>query len=60
MWGILALVFLWLVLTTTHSIAPGQSGVVTTFGRYSHTLSPGIGFTLPSPIVCTGVPVGAP
>jgi modulator of FtsH protease HflK len=50
LWGILALVLLWLVFTTTHSIAPGQSGVVTTFGRYSRTLGPGVSFTLPSPI----------
>ena len=27
-----------------------ERGVVTRFGRYSHTLSPGIGLTLPSPI----------
>jgi membrane protease subunit HflK len=33
-----------------HSIAPGQRGVVTRFGRYSYTLGPGVGFTLPSPI----------
>jgi modulator of FtsH protease HflK len=50
LWGILALVLMWLVFTTTHSIAPGQSGVVTTFGRYSRTLGPGVSFTLPSPI----------
>ena len=31
-------------------IAPEERGVVTRFGRYSHTLGPGIGFTLPSPI----------
>jgi len=50
LWVILALVLIWLVVTTTHSIAPGQSGVVTTFGRYSRTLGPGVSFTLPSPI----------
>ena len=50
LWVILALVLIWLVVTTTHSIAPGQSGVVTTFGRYSRTLSSGVSFTLPSPI----------
>ena len=41
---------LWLVFTSIHSIAPGQRGVVTRFGRYSYTLGPGVGLTLPSPI----------
>jgi membrane protease subunit HflK len=49
-WAIIALVCVWLVFTSTHSIAPGQSGVVTTFGRYTRTLGSGISFTLPSPI----------
>lgn len=43
-------ILIWLIFTSTHSIAPGQSGVVTTFGRYSRTLGPGVNFTLPSPI----------
>ncbi len=50
LWAIIALVLIWLVVTSTHSIAPGQSGVVTTFGRYSRTLGPGVSFTLPAPI----------
>jgi membrane protease subunit HflK len=50
LWVVLALILVWLVTTSTHSIAPGQSGVVTTFGRYNRTLSSGISFTLPSPI----------
>ena len=49
-YGLLGLVILWLVFTTMHRIAPGERGVVTIFGRYSHTLAPGIGFTLPAPI----------
>ena len=49
-WGLLALVALWLVFTSFHSIAPGESGVVTRFGRYVYTLGPGVGLTLPSPI----------
>ena len=48
--AIAGFVLIWLVATSTHSIAPGQSGVVTTFGRYSRTLGPGVSFTLPSPI----------
>jgi membrane protease subunit HflK len=50
MWGIIALVLLWLVFTSMHAISPGQRGVVTRFGRYSSTLGPGVSLTLPSPI----------
>jgi membrane protease subunit HflK len=50
MWGALGIAALWLIFTTMHLIAPEERGVVTRFGRYSHTLSPGISLTLPSPI----------
>ncbi|WP_308514558.1 FtsH protease activity modulator HflK [Sphingomonas flavescens] len=49
-WGVIALVLLWLLFTSFHAISPGQRGVVTQFGRYSRTLGPGVSFTLPSPI----------
>jgi modulator of FtsH protease HflK len=49
-WGVIGFLVLWLVFTSFHRIAPEERGVVTRFGRYSHTLSPGIGLTLPSPI----------
>lgn len=49
-WAAIAVALLWLLFTTMHRIAPEERGVVTRFGRYSHTLSPGIGLTLPSPI----------
>jgi membrane protease subunit HflK len=49
-WAIVGFVLLWLLFTTVHRIAPEERGVVTRFGRYSHTLSPGIGITLPAPI----------
>ncbi|MEO6247658.1 MAG: FtsH protease activity modulator HflK [Sphingomicrobium sp.] len=49
-WAIAALVLLWLVFTSMHLIAPQERGVVTRFGRYVSTLSPGVGITLPSPI----------
>ena len=49
-WALIALALLWLVFTTMHRIAPEESGVVTRFGRYSSTLGPGVGFTLPWPI----------
>jgi membrane protease subunit HflK len=44
------LVALWVIFTSFHSIAPGQRGVVSRFGRYVYTLGPGVGMTLPSPI----------
>jgi membrane protease subunit HflK len=49
-WAVIGFVLIWLVFTSTHSISPGQRGVVTQFGRYSRTLGPGVGFTLPAPI----------
>jgi membrane protease subunit HflK len=49
-WAVLGFILVWLVFTSTHSISPGQRGVVTRFGRYSYTLGPGVGFTLPSPV----------
>ena len=49
-WAAIAVLLLWLLFTTMHSISGQERGVVTRFGRYSHTLSPGIGLTLPSPI----------
>lgn len=50
LWAFIGLAALWLIFTSTHLIAPEERGVVTRFGRYSSTLSPGIGLTLPSPI----------
>ena len=49
-WAMAAVLALWLALTSFHSIAPAERGVVTRFGRYSATLTPGVGITLPSPI----------
>ncbi|HEX2624179.1 MAG TPA: FtsH protease activity modulator HflK [Sphingomicrobium sp.] len=48
-WAVVAVALLWL-LTCFHSIASAERGVVTRFGRYSHTLGPGVGLTLPFPI----------
>lgn len=50
LWGLAALVLVYFVFTSFHVIAPGERGVVTRFGRYSSTLGPGVGLTLPSPI----------
>lgn len=49
-WAGVAIIVLWLLATTFHSIDPQERGVVTRFGRYDHTLGPGIGMTLPFPI----------
>jgi membrane protease subunit HflK len=50
LWAIAGVTALWLIFTSMHLIAPEERGVVTRFGRYSSTLSPGISLTLPSPI----------
>jgi modulator of FtsH protease HflK len=50
MWAVAGVLLLWIVFTSTHVVAPGERGVVTLFGRYSHTLGSGVGFTFPSPI----------
>jgi membrane protease subunit HflK len=50
LWAALALLLVWIVFTSTHIVAPGQRGVVTFLGRYSHTIGPGVGMTFPSPI----------
>ena len=49
-WGIAGAALLWILFTSFHLVAPGERGVVTLFGRYSHTLGPGVGMTFPSPI----------
>lgn len=49
-WGAIGFAALWLLFTTFHRVAPEERGVVSRFGRYSHTLGPGIGITLPAPI----------
>ena len=49
-WAIAAVILLWLVGTSFHVVSPGQRGVVMRFGRYSSTLGPGVGITLPSPV----------
>ena len=41
---------LWLGISTTHQIGPKEQGIVSTFGAYSHTIYPGVSFTLPWPL----------
>lgn len=52
LWGLGTglVVIAWIILTSFHTIGTQEIGVVTYFGRYSETLSPGIRMTLPAPI----------
>jgi membrane protease subunit HflK len=45
-----AIVLVWLGVSTTHVVNPKEEGIVTTFGKYSHTVEPGVALTLPWPI----------
>jgi membrane protease subunit HflK len=47
--AVAALVLLWLGLTSIHQVGPKEQGIVTTFGKYSRTLSPGLNYTFPWP-----------
>jgi membrane protease subunit HflK len=40
----------WLLFSSVHQVAPKEQGVVTTLGRYTRTLQPGLNFTFPWPI----------
>ncbi|WP_234148241.1 protease modulator HflK [Sphingobium sufflavum] len=46
----LGLVAIWLATTCIHRIGPQERGIVTFFGSFSRTLTPGIGITLPEPL----------
>lgn len=49
--AIAAILGIWLFVTSIHQVAPREQGVVTWLGgKYSHTLSSGLNFTLPWPI----------
>lgn len=45
-----ALLALWLVLTSFHRVGPQERGVVTFVGNYARTLGPGLHMTWPAPI----------
>ena len=49
LYGLIAFLLLWVLFTSVWRIGPQERGVVTTFGRYSGTIGPGIGFSLPAP-----------
>jgi membrane protease subunit HflK len=48
--GIAAIAILWVAFSSVHQVAPREQGIVTTLGKYSHTLNPGLNVTLPWPI----------
>ena len=52
-WPILLIGFiiLWAALTSVHRISPQERGVVTLVGSYYSTLTPGLHFTAPAPIM---------
>ncbi|NOW47172.1 membrane protease subunit HflK [Novosphingobium sp. SG751A] len=40
----------WLVFSTGHQLSSNEQGIVTTFGKYTTTIGPGMNFTAPWPI----------
>ena len=48
--AIIVAVAIWLLWSTTHQLDSKQQGIVTTLGKYSRTVGPGISMTLPWPI----------
>ena len=49
------MVALWLLVTTSHQLGSTEEGIVTTFGKYSRTIGPGMSFTLPWPVQTVNV-----
>ncbi|MGN6496711.1 MAG: FtsH protease activity modulator HflK [Tsuneonella sp.] len=45
-----AILLVWLAFSMVHQIGPREEGIVTTFGKYSRTLTPGLSMTLPWPL----------
>jgi membrane protease subunit HflK len=45
-----AILAVWLGFSMVHQVGPKEEGIVTTFGKYSRTLTPGLNATLPWPI----------
>jgi len=44
-----AIALIWIGLSSVHQVAPREQAIVTTFGKYSTTLDPGLHVTLPWP-----------
>lgn len=45
-----AILIVWLGFSMVHQVGPKEEGIVTTFGQYSRTLTPGLNTTAPWPI----------
>lgn len=44
-----AVLLVWLGLSTVHMVGPKEQGIVTTFGKYTRTIDPGVSLSLPWP-----------
>jgi membrane protease subunit HflK len=47
--ALIGIALVWLFVTSVHQIGPKEQAIVTTFGKYSRTLGPGLNFTFPWP-----------
>ena len=57
LWGIiLLLLIVWIIPGTFYFVEPDEEGVVTRFGRFDRTNSPGLHFKYPSPIEHAATP----
>ncbi|MEE9258530.1 MAG: FtsH protease activity modulator HflK [Nitrospinaceae bacterium] len=56
-WGIVLLLLLvWILPGTFYFVEPDEEGVVTTFGKYTRSTTPGLHFKFPSPIEHASTP----
>ncbi|MDE2403763.1 MAG: protease modulator HflK [Sphingomonadales bacterium] len=49
-WAAAGVVALWLLTTSVHQLNSTEQGIVTTFGKYTHTIDAGLSLTAPWPI----------
>lgn len=56
LWVILGLLAVWIIPGTFYFVEPDEEGVVTTFGKFDRTTSPGLHFKFPSPIEHAATP----
>jgi modulator of FtsH protease HflK len=56
LWVILALVVVWILPGTFYFVEPDEEGVVTRFGKFHRTTSPGLHFKFPSPVEHSATP----
>ena len=56
LWIILGLLVVWIVPGTFYFVEPDEEGVVTRFGKFHRTASPGLHFKYPSPIEHAATP----